>query len=56
MAVFFTMHFEARLDSDYGPHPDLDDESAQQLVSDANDFVARLARFLASSNTEKDSS
>jgi uncharacterized protein (UPF0332 family) len=48
--------FEARLDSDYGPHPDLDGESAQELVDDATQFVARLAQFLESSTSREDPS
>lgn len=39
--------FEARLDSDYGPNPDLNECSAQQLVSNAATFVERLAQILA---------
>lgn len=38
--------FEARLDSDYGPNPDLNKASAQQLISHAEGFVARLAQAL----------
>lgn len=38
--------FEARLDSDYGPNPDLTEASAQQLISNAASFVERLARSL----------
>lgn len=48
--------FEARLDSDYGPHPDLDEESAQELVDDARQFVARLAQFLESSTSREEPS
>jgi uncharacterized protein (UPF0332 family) len=40
--------FEARLDSDYGPHPDLNESSAEQLISNAESFVTRLARILES--------
>jgi uncharacterized protein len=40
--------FEARLDSDYGPNPDLNELSAQQLVAKAARFVARLSQFLES--------
>lgn len=39
--------FEARLDSDYAPHPDLNEASARQLVTNADDFVGRMIRFLA---------
>jgi uncharacterized protein (UPF0332 family) len=38
--------FEARLDSDYGPNPDLTEASAQQLISNAARFVERLAQSL----------
>jgi uncharacterized protein len=38
--------FEARLDSDYGPNPDLNESSAQQLISNATTFVERLAQIL----------
>ncbi len=40
--------FEARLDSDYGPNPDLDELSAQRLISNAASFVARLDQILES--------
>jgi uncharacterized protein (UPF0332 family) len=38
--------FEARLDSDYAPHPDLNEASARRLVTHAGDFVGRMIRFL----------
>lgn len=38
--------FEARLDSDYGPNPDLTEASARQLISNAISFVERLAQSL----------
>jgi uncharacterized protein (UPF0332 family) len=38
--------FEARLDSDYTPHPDLNDASAKQLITNAEDFVKRMTQFL----------
>jgi uncharacterized protein (UPF0332 family) len=38
--------FEARLDSDYGPNPDLNESSAEQLVTNAASFVSRLSQFL----------
>lgn len=38
--------FEARLDSDYGPNPDLTEASAHQLISNATSFVERLAQSL----------
>jgi uncharacterized protein (UPF0332 family) len=38
--------FEARLDSDYGPNPDLNESSAEQLISNAETFVGRLAQIL----------
>jgi len=38
--------FEARLDSDYAPHPDLNEASAQQLMTNADEFVGRMIRFL----------
>ena len=45
--------FDARLDSDYGPNPDLDESSAQQLLSNAESFVARLAQILESSQQDE---
>jgi uncharacterized protein (UPF0332 family) len=39
--------FEARLDSDYAPHPDLNEASAGRIVTNANDFVGRMIHFLA---------
>lgn len=39
--------FEARLDSDYAPHPDLNEASARRLLANADDFVGRMVRFLA---------
>jgi uncharacterized protein (UPF0332 family) len=38
--------FEARLDSDYTPHPDLNDVSAEQLIASAEDFVKRMTQVL----------
>ena len=38
--------FEARLDGDYAPHPDLNEASAQKLLADAEDFVRRMAQAL----------
>ena len=40
--------YQARLDSDYAPHPDLDEASATEAVNEAEDFVNRLARLLES--------
>lgn len=42
--------FEARLDSDYAPHPALTETSAQLLVSQASDFVGHITRFLTVSS------
>ena len=42
--------FEARLDSDYTPHPDLNETSAEQLVAKAEDFVRRMTQFLEESD------
>ncbi len=39
--------FEARLDSDYAPHPDLNEASARQVITNSEDFVGRMIRFLA---------
>jgi uncharacterized protein (UPF0332 family) len=39
--------FEARLDSDYAPHPDLNEASARQLITNADEFVRRMIRFLS---------
>lgn len=39
--------FDARIDSDYGPHPDLNEASAEQLVTQSEDFVERIVHFLA---------
>lgn len=38
--------FEARLDSDYAPHPDLTETMAQQLIANAEDFVRCVVQFL----------
>lgn len=38
--------FEARLDSDFAPHPDLDEESARRQVANAEDFVQRMSQLL----------
>jgi len=46
--------FEARLDSDYAPHPDLDETSARQLFVRAEDFVKRMARFLEASDRPRE--
>jgi uncharacterized protein len=45
--------FEARLDSDYGPNPDLNDASAQQLISSAASFIERLAKVVGSSQRDE---
>jgi len=45
--------FEARLDSDYGPNPDLNESSAQQLLSNAESYVARLAQILESDQPDE---
>jgi len=47
--------FEARLDSDYAPHPDLNETSAEQLVAKAEDFVRRMTRFLEESDRPEES-
>lgn len=39
--------FEARLDSDYTAHPDLNEASARQLIANAESFVGRMTRLLA---------
>ncbi len=39
--------FKARLDSDYTPHPDLNEASARQLIADAESFVGRMTQLLA---------
>lgn len=44
--------FEARLDSDYGPNPDLTEDSAQQLISNAKNFVERLAQSVHSAQRD----
>jgi len=47
--------FEARLDSDYAPHPDLAESSAKILVVQAGGFVERILRSLTTSDDrEKD--
>ncbi len=38
--------FEARLDSDYAPHPGLNEASARRVMTNAEDFVGRMIRFL----------
>jgi uncharacterized protein (UPF0332 family) len=45
--------FEARLDSDYGPNPDLTEASAQQVLSNALSFVARLIQSLQLNQGDK---
>ena len=40
--------FEMRLDSDYAPHPDLDEASAAKLIADAGDFVQCIVQMLTS--------
>jgi uncharacterized protein (UPF0332 family) len=45
--------FEARLDGDYAPHPDLDYASASKLIADAGDFVQRIAQILASPEADR---
>jgi len=47
--------FEARLDSDYAPHPDLNETSAEQLVTKAEDFVRHMTRFLEESDRPEES-
>jgi uncharacterized protein (UPF0332 family) len=42
--------FEARLDSDYTPHPDLDETSARRLLVNAENFLQRITRFLKDAN------
>lgn len=39
--------FEARLDGDYAPHPDLDKDSAAKLIGNAEAFVRRMEQVLA---------
>ncbi len=46
--------FEARLDGDYAPHPDLNPASASKLIADAEDFVTCVRQMLAASETGKD--
>jgi len=41
--------FEARLDSDYAPQPDLNETLTKQLVAKAEDFVERMTQFLKTS-------
>jgi uncharacterized protein (UPF0332 family) len=38
--------FETRLDSDYAPHPDLDEDSTRKVIRNAADFVQRMERVL----------
>ena len=47
--------FEARLDGDYAPHPDLDETSASKLIADAEDFVRRVVQVLADSEANSGS-
>jgi len=42
--------FEARLDSDYAPQPDLNETLTRQLVAKAEDFVGRMTQFLRASD------
>lgn len=46
--------FDARLDSDYAPHPDLNQASAQQLVANAQAFVQRMAQLLAAEARDRE--
>ena len=39
--------FDARLDSDYAPYPDLNEASVQHLIASAQAFVQRMAQLLA---------
>lgn len=48
--------FEARLDSDYAPHPDLNEASAKELVAKAEDFVRRITQLLSKSGTDSEAS
>ncbi len=41
------------MDSDYGPNPDLNESSAQQLLSNAESYVARLAQVLESDQPDE---
>jgi uncharacterized protein (UPF0332 family) len=38
--------FEARLDSDYAPHPDLNQISAERLITNSEDYVQRMMHLL----------
>ena len=51
-----TLHsaFELRLDSDYAPHPDLNEASARQLIAEADDFVRRIGQVLAQSRANSE--
>ncbi|MGC8880589.1 MAG: HEPN domain-containing protein [Anaerolineae bacterium] len=48
--------FEMRLDSDYAPHPDLDESSATRLIADAADFVKRILEMLTTPPTFEEES
>ncbi len=41
--------FEARLDSDYAPHPNLTEASGAHVVTEAEDFVQRITKLLSES-------
>jgi uncharacterized protein (UPF0332 family) len=46
--------FETRLDSDYAPHPDLDEDSARNVIGNAADFVQRMERVLEEQEAENE--
>jgi uncharacterized protein (UPF0332 family) len=39
--------FETRLDSDYAPYPDLNEDSAMQVIANAEDFVHCMKRVVS---------
>jgi uncharacterized protein (UPF0332 family) len=41
--------FETRLDSDYAPQPDLNETSARNQITNAQEFVLRMVQVLAKS-------
>ncbi len=46
--------FETRLDSDYAPHPDLHEDSARNVITNAADFVRRMEKLLEEHGAENE--
>jgi uncharacterized protein (UPF0332 family) len=44
--------YQARLDSDYAPHANLNVEAVRQAVQDAQSFVERIVQFLEDTDAD----